>query len=304
MGTSPRRSSDRSSRAPRPHCIPQWRQIRHGCMQDCADVRRLAILRAHIAVPHREGWREWPCETPATTAQAERCQFHQATTSLGDVESGFEPLPRTPAEVFFMPPESLTCKECKTPYPLDASYVCERCFGPLEVTYASRDGRRAPRSCAAASRPGPHSIWRYRDFLPLEGGPPRGGAAGRLDAAAARRPPRRAPRPARGLDQERRREPDALLQGPRRRRRAGARASSSASRRSRAPRRATSRTPSRRTPRRPGSSPTSSSPRDLEEPKILATGVYGTNARRHPRQLRRRQPPLHGGLRRAADGRS
>ena len=34
-----------------------------------------------------------------------------------------------------MPPESLKCKECHTVYPLDASYVCERCFGPLEVAY-------------------------------------------------------------------------------------------------------------------------------------------------------------------------
>jgi threonine synthase len=37
-----------------------------------------------------------------------------------------------------MPPESLRCKECQTDYPLDASYACERCFGPLEVHYASR----------------------------------------------------------------------------------------------------------------------------------------------------------------------
>ena len=36
-----------------------------------------------------------------------------------------------------MPPESLRCKECKTEYPLEAHYVCERCFGPLEVVYAA-----------------------------------------------------------------------------------------------------------------------------------------------------------------------
>ena len=36
-----------------------------------------------------------------------------------------------------MPPESLRCKECQTVYPLDARYVCERCFGPLEVAYAA-----------------------------------------------------------------------------------------------------------------------------------------------------------------------
>ena len=31
--------------------------------------------------------------------------------------------------------ESLTCRECGTAYPLEARYVCERCFGPLEVAY-------------------------------------------------------------------------------------------------------------------------------------------------------------------------
>ena len=37
-----------------------------------------------------------------------------------------------------MPPESLTCKECGTEYPLEALYVCDRCFGPLEVAYGPR----------------------------------------------------------------------------------------------------------------------------------------------------------------------
>jgi threonine synthase len=72
-----------------------------------------------------------------------------------------------------MPPESLTCKECKTVYPLDASYVCERCFGPLEVSYASREGAD-PDEYRRRIQAGPHSIWRYRDFLPLEGPPARG----------------------------------------------------------------------------------------------------------------------------------
>ncbi len=71
-----------------------------------------------------------------------------------------------------MPPESLRCKECETTYALDARYVCERCFGPLEVVYASR----SPADPAALRRriqAGPHSLWRYGDFLPVEA-PPRG----------------------------------------------------------------------------------------------------------------------------------
>jgi threonine synthase len=71
-----------------------------------------------------------------------------------------------------MPPESLRCKECKTPYPLDARYVCEQCFGPLEVLYAPRSGAD-PAALRRRIQAGPHSIWRYADFLPLAS-PPRG----------------------------------------------------------------------------------------------------------------------------------
>src|SRR5437588_13072091 len=79
--------------------------------------------------------------------------------------------PLTPAEVFsHMPPESLKCKECKTPYPLDARYVCERCFGPLEVSYAPRE-QKDPAELRRRIQAGPHSIWRYTDFLPVQAPP-------------------------------------------------------------------------------------------------------------------------------------
>ena len=71
-----------------------------------------------------------------------------------------------------MPPESLRCKECKTPYPLDARYVCEQCFGPLEVLYGT-DPDADPAALRRRIQAGPHSIWRYADFLPLAA-PPRG----------------------------------------------------------------------------------------------------------------------------------
>jgi threonine synthase len=71
-----------------------------------------------------------------------------------------------------MPPESLTCKECQTAYPLEARYVCERCFGPLEVTYASLAGSD-PEALRRRIQAGPHSIWRYGDFLPVQT-PPKG----------------------------------------------------------------------------------------------------------------------------------
>ena len=66
-----------------------------------------------------------------------------------------------------MPPESLHCRECHTSYPLDALYVCERCFGPLEVSYASRE-EADPDELKRRIQTGPYSLWRYSDFLPVQ----------------------------------------------------------------------------------------------------------------------------------------
>src|SRR5687768_4449301 len=69
-----------------------------------------------------------------------------------------------------MAAEALRCKECKTEYPLDARYVCERCFGPLEVAYRHepvKDAGEVRRRIQA----GPQNIWRYAEFLPLEAPP-------------------------------------------------------------------------------------------------------------------------------------
>jgi threonine synthase len=71
-----------------------------------------------------------------------------------------------------MPPESLRCRECKTVYPLEAKYVCEQCFGPLEVAYAPRTDDD-PAALRRRIQAGPHSLWRYGDFLPVQA-PPRG----------------------------------------------------------------------------------------------------------------------------------
>jgi threonine synthase len=66
-----------------------------------------------------------------------------------------------------MPPQALRCKECKTEYQLDARYVCERCFGPLEVKYASRAGADAA-ELKRKIQTGPQTMWRYSDFLPVQ----------------------------------------------------------------------------------------------------------------------------------------
>ena len=72
----------------------------------------------------------------------------------------------------------LQCKECKSEYPLEALYVCERCFGPLEVAYDHRGASRDIGEVRRRIQGGPQNIWRYADFLPLAGGPP--GPSGRL----------------------------------------------------------------------------------------------------------------------------
>ncbi|HEV2873612.1 MAG TPA: threonine synthase [Thermoleophilaceae bacterium] len=65
---------------------------------------------------------------------------------------------------------ALACKECGTEYELEARYVCERCFGPLEVRYdlSTLDAGSVKRRIQA----GPQDLWRYSDFLPFEK-PPR-----------------------------------------------------------------------------------------------------------------------------------
>jgi threonine synthase len=72
-----------------------------------------------------------------------------------------------------MPPESLRCKECHTTYPLDARYVCEQCFGPLEVAYGGWAGSNTadPEALKRRIQAGPHSLWRYGDFLPVQTAP-------------------------------------------------------------------------------------------------------------------------------------
>ncbi|HWH44352.1 MAG TPA: threonine synthase [Thermoleophilaceae bacterium] len=75
-----------------------------------------------------------------------------------------------------MPVQALQCKECRETYPLEARYVCETCFGPLEVAYdhSGIDAAAARRRIQA----GPLSIWRYADFLPFSSPPKTGLPAG------------------------------------------------------------------------------------------------------------------------------
>ena len=70
----------------------------------------------------------------------------------------------------------LRCSLCQEVFPAEALYVCDKCLGPLEATY-DLDGirGRVTRELIAA-RPG--NLWRYREFLPIEGEPRTGFHAG------------------------------------------------------------------------------------------------------------------------------
>ncbi len=65
---------------------------------------------------------------------------------------------------------TLRCRECGRVREFEPAYVCEECFGPLEVAYdlAFISGQISHRSILS----GPPTIWRYRDLLPAPAGEP------------------------------------------------------------------------------------------------------------------------------------
>src|SRR3954462_287728 len=61
--------------------------------------------------------------------------------------------------------KALKCRECGREYPLAASHVCEFDFGPLEVVYDYERIKKNLSRSIIASRP--HTMWRYRELLPV-----------------------------------------------------------------------------------------------------------------------------------------
>ncbi|MDX6766080.1 MAG: threonine synthase [Candidatus Methylacidiphilales bacterium] len=70
------------------------------------------------------------------------------------------------AETFF---NHLKCRECGQLYPKKAIHVCEFDFGPLEADYDYERIKAAVSREKIESRP--KSMWRYREFLPVDGEP-------------------------------------------------------------------------------------------------------------------------------------
>lgn len=70
----------------------------------------------------------------------------------------------------------LKCSMCQASFPAEASYVCPECLGPLETTYDRDAIRRDVSRETIAARP--PSLWRYREFLPIDGEPRTGLGSG------------------------------------------------------------------------------------------------------------------------------
>lgn len=68
--------------------------------------------------------------------------------------------------------KGLKCRECGRTYPKKALYVCEYCFGPLEVEYDYSKIRKILSRDTIAGRE--KNLWRYRELLPLEEEPQSG----------------------------------------------------------------------------------------------------------------------------------
>jgi threonine synthase len=65
--------------------------------------------------------------------------------------------------------KALKCRECGREYPLAATHVCEFDFGPLEVVYDYDRIRKSLSRAAISERP--HTMWRYRELLPVANEP-------------------------------------------------------------------------------------------------------------------------------------
>jgi len=63
----------------------------------------------------------------------------------------------------------LKCRECGREYPIEPIYVCEFCFGPLEVAYDYKSIAKALNKEKIEKRE--KSLWRYRELLPIDGEP-------------------------------------------------------------------------------------------------------------------------------------
>lgn len=80
--------------------------------------------------------------------------------------------------------KGLKCRECGRKYPKEALYVCEYCFGPLEVDYDYAKIKNKLTREIIESRP--YNLWRYRELMPIDGPPISGLSSGWTPLVRAR----------------------------------------------------------------------------------------------------------------------
>ena len=68
--------------------------------------------------------------------------------------------------------KGLKCRECGREYSVDPVYVCEFCFGPLEVVYDYEGIKEVLTREKILSRQ--QNLWRYIELLPIDGEPTSG----------------------------------------------------------------------------------------------------------------------------------
>lgn len=65
--------------------------------------------------------------------------------------------------------KDLKCRECGREYPVAPIYVCEFCFGPLEVVYDYKSIKKVLTKKVIEKRE--KNLWRYKELLPIDGEP-------------------------------------------------------------------------------------------------------------------------------------
>src|SRR3984957_5198546 len=135
----------------------------------------LISVQTQLHNAHPEGWRDRPCEAPATyrasmPVSGGPAQHGGARDMVPSPARGhgdrWERWGRKSSPVITATPRfgyatGLTCRECGQVCELGPFYACGECFGPLEVGYDY------PRLDRAAIEAGPPNMWRYAPLLPV-----------------------------------------------------------------------------------------------------------------------------------------
>src|SRR3954447_22230981 len=135
-----------------------------------APPEAVATLPAHIAVHVQRGGGTGPVKPrqPPLRREGANSWRRVAQEASSSSHDGYRRRTGVPQ----MAVTHLACRECGGEYDLGAQYVCHKCFGPLEAKYDHSALADDAASLRRRIQSGPQNIWRYVDFLPLVDGQP------------------------------------------------------------------------------------------------------------------------------------